>query len=107
PYTGLISGIPSVPGTYTVSLSATNSVGSGTSVLRLTVATGLSGNPVDSNTTNDLSGGSLVDITSGFVVGDNGTALLTTNSGQWWEQLYLGVTNSLTCVRGIGSSVFV
>src|SRR6516225_6665382 len=49
----------------------------------------------DSGTTNNLNGGYLLDSGIGFVVGDAGTILKTTDSGMTWSPLTSGTTNGL------------
>ena len=49
----------------------------------------------NSGTTNNLNGGYLVDSGVGFVVGDAGTILKTTDSGMTWSPLTSGTTNAL------------
>jgi photosystem II stability/assembly factor-like uncharacterized protein len=51
--------------------------------------------PVDSGTTNNLNGGYLLDAAVGFVVGDAGTILKTTDAGMTWSPLTSGTTNAL------------
>ena len=49
----------------------------------------------DSGTTNNLNGGYLLDSGVGFVVGDAGTMLKTTDAGMTWAPLTSGTTNAL------------
>jgi len=49
----------------------------------------------NSGTTNNLNGGYLLDSGIGFVVGDAGTILKTTDSGMTWSPLTSGTTNGL------------
>ncbi len=49
----------------------------------------------DSGTTNNLNGGYLLDSGVGFVVGDAGTILKTTDAGMTWSPLTSGTTNAL------------
>jgi photosystem II stability/assembly factor-like uncharacterized protein len=51
--------------------------------------------PVDSGTTNNLNGAILLDSGTGFVVGDAGTILKTTDAGMTWSPLTSGITNAL------------
>jgi photosystem II stability/assembly factor-like uncharacterized protein len=51
--------------------------------------------PVDSGTTSDLNGALLLDSGTGFVVGDAGTILKTTDTGMTWSPLTSGTTNVL------------
>ena len=48
-----------------------------------------------SGTTNNLNGGYLLDSGVGFVVGDAGTILKTTDAGMTWSPLTSGTTNAL------------
>src|SRR5260370_18557406 len=48
-----------------------------------------------SGTTNNLNGGYLLDSGVGFVVGDAGTILKTTDAGMTWSPLTTGTTNAL------------
>jgi photosystem II stability/assembly factor-like uncharacterized protein len=48
-----------------------------------------------SGTTNNLNGGYLLDSGAGFVVGDAGTILKTTDAGMTWSPLTSGTTNAL------------
>src|SRR5215216_4646164 len=48
-----------------------------------------------SGTTNNLNGGYLLDSGIGFVVGDVGTAIKTTDAGMTWSPLTSGTTNAL------------
>ncbi len=107
PASGLISGTPTVAGTYTVTLGATNIAGVATQALTLVIGSGFSANPSHSGTTNNLSGGSLIDPYHGVVIGAYGTLLTTTNSGQTWGLINVGLTNSLLAVQGIGGYEFV
>src|SRR4030095_8340903 len=50
---------------------------------------------VDSGTTNNLNGAYLLDSGIGFVVGDAGTILKSTDAGATWEPLTSGITNAL------------
>ena len=49
----------------------------------------------NSGTTNNLNGGYLLDSGVGFVVGDAGTILKTTDAGMTWSPLTAGTTNAL------------
>jgi photosystem II stability/assembly factor-like uncharacterized protein len=49
----------------------------------------------NSGTTNNLNGGYLLDSGVGFVVGDAGTILKTTDAGMTWSPLTSGTTNAL------------
>jgi len=49
----------------------------------------------NSGTTNNLNGGYLLDSGVGFVVGDAGTMLKTTDAGMTWSPLTSGTTNAL------------
>lgn len=51
--------------------------------------------PANSGTTNNLNGGYLLDSGVGFVVGDAGTILKTTDAGMTWSSLTSGTTNAL------------
>src|SRR3954451_19764261 len=51
--------------------------------------------PGNSGTTNSLNGGYLLDSGVGFVVGDAGTILKTTDAGMTWSPLTSGTTNAL------------
>jgi photosystem II stability/assembly factor-like uncharacterized protein len=51
--------------------------------------------PVDSGTTNNLNGAYLLDSGTGFVVGDTGTILKTTDAGATWTPLVSGTTTTL------------
>src|SRR5947208_10160885 len=51
--------------------------------------------PVSSGTTNNLNGAHLLDSGTGFVVGDAGTILKTTDAGATWTPLTSGTTTSL------------
>jgi len=51
--------------------------------------------PVDSGTTNNLNGAYLLDSGTGFVVGDEGTILKTTDAGATWAPLTSGRTTVL------------
>jgi photosystem II stability/assembly factor-like uncharacterized protein len=51
--------------------------------------------PVDSGTTNNLDGAYLLDSGTGFVVGDAGTILKTTDAGATWAPLTSGTTSAL------------
>ena len=53
---------------------------------------------VDSGTTNNLNGAYLLDSGIGFVVGDAGTILKTTDAGATWTPLVSGTTNVLNDV---------
>ena len=48
-----------------------------------------------SGTTNNLNGAYLLDVGIGFVVGDAGTILKTTDAGMTWSPLTSGTTNTL------------
>jgi photosystem II stability/assembly factor-like uncharacterized protein len=50
---------------------------------------------VDSGTTNNLNGAYLLDSGTGFVVGDTGTILKTTDAGATWTPLVSGTTTNL------------
>ena len=50
---------------------------------------------VDSGTTNNLNGAYLLDSGIGFVVGDAGTILKSTDAGATWALLASGTTNML------------
>ena len=52
-------------------------------------------NPVDSGTTNNLNGAYILDSGIGFVVGDSGTILKTTDAGATWAPLVSGTTTTL------------
>ena len=49
----------------------------------------------NSGTTNNLNGGYLLDSGTGFVVGDAGTILKSTDAGATWAPLQSGTTNNL------------
>ena len=51
--------------------------------------------PVDSGTASNLNGAVLLDSGTGFVVGDTGTILKTTDAGMTWSLLTSGITNAL------------
>src|SRR3954451_16731192 len=51
--------------------------------------------PGNSGTTNSLNGGYLLDSGVGFVVGDAGTIVKTTDAGMTWSPLTSGTTNAL------------
>src|SRR6266576_5057128 len=51
--------------------------------------------PVSSGTTNNLNGAYLLSSGTGFVVGDAGTILKTTDAGATWAPLTSGTTNAL------------
>jgi photosystem II stability/assembly factor-like uncharacterized protein len=51
--------------------------------------------PVNSGTTNNLNGAYLLDSGPGFVVGDAGTILKTTDAGATWAPLTSGTTTAL------------
>src|SRR5947208_622237 len=51
--------------------------------------------PVDSGTTSNLNGAILLDSGTGFIVGDGGTILKTTDTGMTWSPLTSGITNVL------------
>jgi photosystem II stability/assembly factor-like uncharacterized protein len=51
--------------------------------------------PVNSGTTNNLNGAYLLDSGTGFVVGDAGTILKTTDAGATWAPLVSGTTTAL------------
>jgi photosystem II stability/assembly factor-like uncharacterized protein len=51
--------------------------------------------PVDSGTTNNLNGAYLLDSGTGFVVGDEGTILKTTDAGATWTPLTSGTARTL------------
>jgi photosystem II stability/assembly factor-like uncharacterized protein len=51
--------------------------------------------PVDSGTTSNLSGAVLLDSATGFVVGDTGTILKSTDAGGTWTPLTSGTSNAL------------
>jgi photosystem II stability/assembly factor-like uncharacterized protein len=51
--------------------------------------------PVDSGTTSNLNGAILLDSGTGFVVGDTGTILKSTDAGMTWSPLTSGTTNAL------------
>ena len=51
--------------------------------------------PVNSGTTNNLTGAYLLDSGTGFVVGDAGTILKTTDAGATWAPLISGTTTAL------------
>jgi hypothetical protein len=52
-------------------------------------------NPVDSGTTNNLNGAYLLDSGTGFVVGDTGTILKSTDTGATWTPLTSGTSTTL------------
>src|SRR6266480_89266 len=54
--------------------------------------------PVSSGTANNLNGAHLLDSGTGFVVGDTGTILKTTDAGATWAPLTSGTT---TTVHGV------
>src|ERR671936_273460 len=54
--------------------------------------------PVDSGTTSNLNGAILLDSGTGFVVGDTGTILKSTDAGATWVPLTSGTS---TALRGI------
>jgi photosystem II stability/assembly factor-like uncharacterized protein len=51
--------------------------------------------PVDSGTTSNLNGAILLDSGTGFVVGDTGTILKSTDAGATWTPLTSGTSNTL------------
>src|SRR2546429_9169523 len=51
--------------------------------------------PVDSGTTSNLSGAFLLDSGTGFVVGDTGTILKSSDAGATWTPLTSGTSNPL------------
>ncbi len=51
--------------------------------------------PVSSGTTNNLNGAYLLGSGTGFVVGDAGTVLKTTDAGATWAPLTSGTTTTL------------
>ena len=51
--------------------------------------------PVDSGTTSNLNGAVLLDSGTGFVVGDTGTILKSTDAGATWTPLTSGTSNTL------------
>jgi photosystem II stability/assembly factor-like uncharacterized protein len=51
--------------------------------------------PVNSGTTSNLNGATLLDSGSGFVVGDTGTILKSTDAGATWTPLTSGTSNTL------------
>jgi photosystem II stability/assembly factor-like uncharacterized protein len=51
--------------------------------------------PVDSGTTSNLNGAFLLDSGTGFIVGDTGTILKTTDAGATWASLISGTTMTL------------
>jgi photosystem II stability/assembly factor-like uncharacterized protein len=51
--------------------------------------------PVDSGTTSNLNAAILLDSGTGFVVGDAGTIIKTTDAGMTWSPLPSGITNAL------------
>jgi hypothetical protein len=51
--------------------------------------------PVDSGTTSNLNGAFLLDSGTGFIVGDTGTILKTTDAGATWVPLTSGTTTTL------------
>ena len=51
--------------------------------------------PVSSGTTNNLNGAYLLGSGTGFVVGDAGTILKTTDAGATWAPLTSGTTTTL------------
>jgi photosystem II stability/assembly factor-like uncharacterized protein len=63
--------------------------------------------PVNSGTTNNLNGTYLLDSGTGFVVGDTGTILKTTNAGATWMPLVSGTTTTLNAVHFFDASAGV
>lgn len=59
---------------------------------------------VDSGTTNNLNGAHLLDSGTGFVVGDAGAILKTTDAGATWSPLASGTTNTLYDVHFLDSN---
>ena len=51
--------------------------------------------PVDSGTTSNLNGAVLLDSGTGFVVGDTGTILKSTDAGATWTPLTSGTSTTL------------
>src|SRR5438067_13636739 len=51
--------------------------------------------PVDSGTTSNLNGAILLDSGTGFVVGDTGTVLKSTDAGATWAPLTSGTSTTL------------
>src|SRR6266480_2904841 len=51
--------------------------------------------PVDSGTTSNLNGAILLDSGTGFVVGDTGTILKSTDAGATWASLTSGTSTTL------------
>ncbi len=51
--------------------------------------------PADSGTTSNLNGAVLLDSGTGFVVGDTGTILKSTDAGATWTPLTSGTSNAL------------
>ena len=51
--------------------------------------------PVDSGTTSNLNGAVLLDSGTGFVAGDTGTILKSTDTGATWTPLTSGTSNTL------------
>lgn len=108
PASGLISGIPTVAGTFQVTLAATNANGSATKPLTLTINPAqVNFTPLDSGTTNRLDGASLWNADSGLIAGVGGTLLVTTDGGQTWKSLNTGFTNDLTGIRVIDTTAFL
>lgn len=107
PNTGLISGTPVAAGVFSVNLSATNTGGVGTALLTLSIGSGVATSPAISGTTNSLTSGSVIDSNNLLTGGDDGMLLTSTNGGQSWRLINVGLTNGFECVRGIGSYEFV
>lgn len=104
---GTISGVPTLPGTYNVTLGATNSGGTGTKALTLTIGSGFSMDQSNTVTTNDLTGITLLDLDHGALVGSNGTVLVTTNGGSTWQSSNIGSTNHPTSIRFVGPYIYL
>lgn len=106
--TGLISGVPSAAGTFHVILSATNSAGTASTVLVLTIK------PNDFTTqreelgaTNRLETVSLLNADQIGVAGGDGVVLLSNDGGGLWDRAETGFTNRIRAIRFVGPFLFV
>ena len=92
PLTGAITGTPTTAGAYTVTLSATNAIGTTTSVLTISIAPGPSSRIVNFSA-RALSGPGSDALVMGFVVSGNGKHLLVRGVGPTLSSL--GLANVL------------